>query len=652
MPPLGPPGAIGGIYRWPNSVSVAAVPDAYNVLYLFVAHTPEAGGLGSAPYGTFRWSYAVPDATQMAAKRANGTRLILSIGGAGSHIDMTDRTVSTRVVDSIDFINEQWGGTRANPVFDGVDLNTFEAGALRNTTEYIWICSELKNRFGSGFMMTVPPAPWNGIDRDMCRAMLDAGVLDYAAPQWYDGDLAPQSVILGTGQNGYDYWVSYVGRGDASKIVAGFGLSYNNAQTAAYSSWQNIQNSYQTLLGRHPTMRGMFLWDVGAENALGAPVAQNVLPLKPPDFGGGSGGGGDPVDLPTVPTSVSATEITDTSLRLNWSPPADDGGGAVTGYAISIAAAGWNGGNPWSTTVGASTSSYVFTNLLAGTQQTATVAAINAAGTGPAATITPTTTGGGGDPDPDPDPPPQPSDPLTYIGSAFNRGYGASLLVPGVNGTSAGHRAIAFVTQNDSGSVEPEVKFSAPAGWVEIDTVNDGLTYRTGVYQKLLTAPLEAETWGAPNSHWFAVGIVVYAGAAEIPSFAHNALAWGTEVLTPEVASFAGDIVLRYGHGTAGGPGAIDGTFQHRLNQLTGDAGIAHFSIFVGEWASHTYSNTGGSSSLRGITLVLAPSGVSAEAPSGLTVEPITGGLRASWSSTLSEFTLQRERWDGVGTPP
>ena len=87
---------------------------------------------------------------------------------------------------------------------------------MPDTSEMIWISLQLKARF-PGFIISAPPAPWNSVDKAFCQAMVQAGAMDYAAPQYYDGPgLAVPSYVVGNVQE----WVNLLG---ASHVVVGFG---------------------------------------------------------------------------------------------------------------------------------------------------------------------------------------------------------------------------------------------------------------------------------------------------------------------------------------------------------------------------------------------------------------------------------------------
>ncbi len=96
---------------------------------------------------------------------------------------------------------------------------------------------------------------------------------------------------------------------------------------------------------------------------------------------------------PAVPASVAVTASPPDRAVVTWQPPATDGGSPVTGYLLTRDGTDTHNYGPWSKIVDASSRSYVVLYLRPGVIYHFTVAAINAAGTGPAVSRTQVITG-------------------------------------------------------------------------------------------------------------------------------------------------------------------------------------------------------------------------------------------------------------------
>jgi hypothetical protein len=267
---LGSDKIVGGY--WPNWVqSPIRIRDInlnYTLIYLF--HAQPVGG----PPGTTGEIYFDPpndgrgasthfvDDIQYARNVQNRT-IILSVGGAQNGMSFPNRTKSQTFVNSVVTLYKRFSG------FDGLDWNTFEGDQTPDTDEMIWISKELRQLY-PGFLITAPPAPWNRRDMTFCQAMIQAAAMDYAAPQYYDGPgLANQSYVV----NNINQWVSLLGE---SHVVVGFGVNPNqpNYMTIdqAVATWKEIKS-------KHPTLRGVFDWEIRNDEAQGWAFANNVGPL-------------------------------------------------------------------------------------------------------------------------------------------------------------------------------------------------------------------------------------------------------------------------------------------------------------------------------------------------------------------------------------
>lgn len=260
---------IGGYYpNWtPAPPRLINTPPNYNLIYLF-----SAVPVGGAPGTTGAVTFSLPGdgngaATNLVAdiryaRTVQGRKIILSVGGAGNNVNFPNRTHSQNFVNSIGSIYRQLGG------IDGVDWDNYEGTDSPNTTEMIWISLQLKSLY-PGFLITTPPAPWSTVDQSLCQAMVQAGALDYAAPQYYDGpNLADPSYV----ESSVSQWVSLLG---ANHVVVGFGI--NNAPN--YMTPAQAVSTWKQVLANSPNLRGAFDWDIFTDQAQGWPFAHDIGPL-------------------------------------------------------------------------------------------------------------------------------------------------------------------------------------------------------------------------------------------------------------------------------------------------------------------------------------------------------------------------------------
>lgn len=261
-----PPKVVGGYYpQWSrNPVSLRKIPLNYNVVYLFAA-LPVGGAPGTT--GAVTWpgisNYpgVLKDDVQY-VRTKQGRKIILTIGGSHSGMSFTPEK-SKAFIESIQAIYTELGG------IDGIDWDTFEGDQAPDTVEMIKISLALK-ALHPGFLITTPPAPWSMRDRAFCAAMVQAGVLDYAAPQYYDMDekIEPSYIVKSVGE-----WVKLLG---AEHVVVGFGI---NGENPLYSTKEGAVEAWKQIKKNYPNIRGAFDWNIATDCKEGWPFANGLAPL-------------------------------------------------------------------------------------------------------------------------------------------------------------------------------------------------------------------------------------------------------------------------------------------------------------------------------------------------------------------------------------
>lgn len=214
---------------------------------------------------------------------------------------------------------------------------------------------------------------------------LSAGGTTTLAPMADDGT-APHAAVILVPDSNRKYWLEYRQRVDFDNLLpssatngvlvhatgAGSGSPDSGGSLIDVSPADGIAIGSESLKANSSwtTSEGIII-SVGSVGPTGASVTVQTG-----------------TSVPTAPTSVVGKPASSTSATLTWAPPTNSGSSAITGYRVTRDAGSIAGQNPWSATVAATARSQAFTRLLPGSTYTLSVSAINAQGTGPAASVT------------------------------------------------------------------------------------------------------------------------------------------------------------------------------------------------------------------------------------------------------------------------
>lgn len=226
-----------GVYamRWPNSEGpLSAVPAQCNVVRLAFANGMPLRMTGWGPEGQ------AASMTSLTALRNRGCKIIVSIGGGGYPVNLSDTTA--RVAD-IQFIANELGG------IDGVDID-IEASSIVQS-QVLAFCAGLKAAFGTNFAITMVP---NGGNIDTYLpvgvALHNAGNLTKFGQQFYDVNVplnAAKSRISQAITEGIP-----VSKYTVGMMIASDADHWTNAQCLSYM---------QSIKADWPTIGGAYLWE-------------------------------------------------------------------------------------------------------------------------------------------------------------------------------------------------------------------------------------------------------------------------------------------------------------------------------------------------------------------------------------------------------
>lgn len=230
------------------SLRITDVPAQFNVVYLFHAKpagNPVNGSWNNVGDGSFQFEYFdTVLASDIQKVRSRGQRVVLTVGGAAAGFNFDTRAKSQNFVNSFRSIHDRLGGV------DGCDFNNFEANIGSSATEMVWIAQQLKALYGQDFIISAPPQPFSDADLAMMKAMADAGVLDWAAPQFYDwSGFNTPGTIAGKTRD----WVAALGAG---KVMVGLSANYGNGPALG-----DCTREYAAVKAAAPGIRGTFCWN-------------------------------------------------------------------------------------------------------------------------------------------------------------------------------------------------------------------------------------------------------------------------------------------------------------------------------------------------------------------------------------------------------
>jgi|GEM_PF-5378789 len=300
-----PEGVVGGYWTYWSAPRLRDVPVEFNTVYLFSARP--VGGQPGSTGAVFFEQFVQSEASlveDIALLRSQGRSVILSVGGAGEYLNIGSPARRDAFVESVVGIYERLGG------FDGLDWN-IESADLP-VREMVEASQALKARFGQGFAITTPPAPWRVEEMAFVEALRDAGVLDLVTPQYYDlTGLSTEAARRDYAVETISRWVTAAGGADR----VGFG--FRNVGAASHTmTVESAVEVWERATARHPDLRGAMVWSIDLDRSIDYRFARDVGFLADADTSdasrdaggpGAQGGGADDSGGHAAPTPAPGT---------------------------------------------------------------------------------------------------------------------------------------------------------------------------------------------------------------------------------------------------------------------------------------------------------------------------------------------------------
>lgn len=237
-PTTGYPAKTVSVYKmmWSvNGPNLGSIPSGVNCIRLAFAQgdPPSLVGWGSQGQSSFL--------SDLAAKRAAGVKIILSVGGSGGALNPANRT---GFLSGVAAIRSALGGG-----LDGLDWDIEASGLVQS--DVVYLSTQLKSLYGSGFAITFVPNGGNvGTYLPAAVACHAAGALDEYGQQFYDA-VVSVGAAAGRIQEALNAGLPI------SKISVGMMVGSETIY------WDNAEarSNMQSLMGQFPGLQRAYLWE-------------------------------------------------------------------------------------------------------------------------------------------------------------------------------------------------------------------------------------------------------------------------------------------------------------------------------------------------------------------------------------------------------
>jgi chitinase len=223
-----------------------------NLYVLGLAQGCPSGG-GCMEYIPVNGQSVSDHAADIRAIRARGVHVLMGFGGAGGTIAITNAAQVTQAFNSIVGFVDTYG-------ISGIDVDMEPSGSSWNEQSLNSLASQLKTKYGSGFIVGLTPGLYDVYtDKWLSAARLMGNNYDYMAPMLYDFPEAGDSRLTAVSVNKADIMVA--GGVPQNKMIMGYMARPDPSYLNSTPTSMIMLDAYRAVEAKYPNVRGFFIWE-------------------------------------------------------------------------------------------------------------------------------------------------------------------------------------------------------------------------------------------------------------------------------------------------------------------------------------------------------------------------------------------------------
>lgn len=261
------PATVAGMY-WPywETRRIASTPADLNALWIAFAIEDTGGDPGSVTFALSTLNQTEFE-EDLQAWRTSGKSIILSVGGEGETIAVTDSASEDAFYDSFTALVDGWGGV------DGIDWDVEHSIVGASVFN---VLDRLKTNYGSEWSTSLSYAGSNTQYKELAEDLETANILTMSNIQYYDYAAADQAerragVVSRSAE--------LVGTYGVASAHIGAGVKVTGTSNTRWTH-DSINTSWSEMRGIYSDYRGVVCWDTDDGHTLDSDgFATNCAPV-------------------------------------------------------------------------------------------------------------------------------------------------------------------------------------------------------------------------------------------------------------------------------------------------------------------------------------------------------------------------------------